>query len=214
MPDQNPESKPTSTPTNIVWHDGEITSEHRAAVLGHKGCTLWLTGLSGSGKSTIGVALEKALIERGILAYRLDGDNVRHGLNSNLGFSADDREENIRRVGEVARLFADAGVVTISSFISPYQRDREQVRKIHTDSGVEFLEAFIDTPLEVCESRDPKGLYKKARAGEIKGFTGIDDPYEAPENPEVHIHTDKQTIEQSAEQLVAALINAAVLKDS
>lgn len=206
------EQKATGTTSNIVWHDGEVSSEHRAQVLGHKGCTLWLTGLSGSGKSTIGVALEKALIERGILAYRLDGDNVRHGLNSNLGFSADDREENIRRVGEVARLFADAGVVTISSFISPYQRDREQVRKIHSDSGVQFLEVFIDTPLEVCESRDPKGLYKKARAGEIKGFTGIDDPYEAPERPEVHIHTEKQSVEDSAAQLIDALIERRVLK--
>lgn len=205
--------KPTSKPTNIVWHDGEVTSEHRARVLGHKGCTLWLTGLSGSGKSTVGVALEKALIERGVLAYRLDGDNVRHGLNSNLGFSAEDREENIRRVGEVARLFADAGVVTISSFISPYRRDRDQVRRIHEESGVEFLEVFIDTPLEVCESRDPKGLYKKARAGEIKGFTGIDDPYEAPDRPEVHIRTDKQPVEASAEQLVEALIARGVLRD-
>lgn len=200
--------KPTTTvgkATNIAWHEGEITREDRAKVLGHKGCTLWLTGLSGSGKSTIGVALEQALIQRGILAYRLDGDNVRHGLNANLGFSAADREENIRRVGEVAKLFADAGVVTISSFISPYQRDRDQVRKIHEESGAIFLEVFIDTPLEVCESRDPKGLYKKARAGEIKGFTGIDDPYEAPERPEVHIQTDAQTIEASAEQLVEAL---------
>jgi adenylylsulfate kinase len=206
------EQKPTSAATNIVWHDGEVSSEHRAQVLGHKGCTLWLTGLSGSGKSTIGVALEKALIGRGVLAYRLDGDNVRHGLNSNLGFSADDREENIRRVGEVARLFADAGVVTISSFISPYQRDREQVRKIHSDSGVQFLEVFIDTPLEVCESRDPKGLYKKARAGEIKGFTGIDDPYEAPQRPEVHIHTDKQSVEEAAAELIGALVERGVLK--
>lgn len=200
--------KPTTTvgkATNIAWHDGEITREDRAKVLGHGGCTLWLTGLSGSGKSTIGVALEKALIMQGKLAYRLDGDNVRHGLNANLGFSAEDREENIRRVGEVAKLFADAGVITISSFISPYQRDRDQVRKIHEEAGVAFLEVFIDTPLEVCESRDPKGLYKKARAGEIKGFTGIDDPYELPQRPEVHIRTDTQTIEESAQQLVEAL---------
>lgn len=200
--------KPTTTigkATNIAWHEGEISRADRAKVLGHQGCTLWLTGLSGSGKSTIGVALEHALIQMGKLAYRLDGDNVRHGLNANLGFSAADREENIRRVGEVAKLFADAGVITISSFISPYQRDRDQVRTIHEEAGVPFLEVFIDTPLEVCESRDPKGLYKKARAGEIKGFTGIDDPYEAPQRPEVHIRTDKQSIEESAQQLIEAL---------
>lgn len=200
--------KPTTNvgkATNIAWHEGEISRDDRAKVLGHQGCTLWLTGLSGSGKSTIGVALEHALIQMGKLAYRLDGDNVRHGLNANLGFSAEDREENIRRVGEVAKLFADAGVITISSFISPYQRDRDQVRTIHEESGVAFLEVFIDTPLEVCESRDPKGLYKKARAGEIKGFTGIDDPYEAPQRPEVHIQTDEQSIEDSANQLIEAL---------
>jgi adenylylsulfate kinase len=200
--------KPTTTvgkATNIAWHEGEISRGDRARILGHQGCTLWLTGLSGSGKSTIGVALEHALIQRGTLAYRLDGDNVRHGLNANLGFSAEDREENIRRVGEVARLFADAGVITISSFISPYQRDRDQVRKVHEESGIPFMEVYIDTPLDVCESRDPKGLYKKARAGEIKGFTGIDDPYEPPVRPEVHIRTDKQSIEQSAVQLIDAL---------
>ena len=206
--------KPTTTigkATNIAWHEGEISREDQAKVLGHQGCTLWLTGLSGSGKSTIGVALEHALIQMGKLAYRLDGDNVRHGLNANLGFSAEDREENIRRVGEVAKLLADAGVITISSFISPYQRDRDQVRSIHEESGVPFLEVFIDTPLEVCESRDPKGLYKKARAGEIKGFIGIDDPYEAPQNPEVHIRTDTQSIEESAKQMIEALSANAIL---
>lgn len=209
--------KPTKTvgkATNIAWHEGEITREDRSKALGHTGCTLWLTGLSGSGKSTIGVALEKALILRGILAYRLDGDNVRHGLNANLGFSVDDREENIRRVGEVAKLFADSGVVTISSFISPYQRDRDQVRVIHEEAGLPFLEVFIDTPIEICEQRDPKGLYKKARAGEIKGFTGIDDPYETPKRPEVHIKTDAQSIEDSANQLVEALIAHGVVSGS
>lgn len=207
--------KPTTTvgqATNIAWHDGEVTPGERAKVLGHRGCTLWLTGLSGSGKSTVAVALEKALIGRGVLAYRLDGDNVRHGLNANLGFSADDREENIRRVGEVARLFSDAGVVTISSFISPYQRDRDRVRAIHQQSGVPFLEVFIDTPLEVCESRDPKGLYKKARAGEIKGFTGIDDPYEPPSTPEVHVRTSQQSVQASAGQLVEALMARGVIQ--
>lgn len=202
---------PESQSTNIVWHDGEVTREDRARVLAHSGCTLWLTGLSGSGKSTVGVALERALNSRGILAYRLDGDNVRHGLNANLGFGADDRKENIRRVGEVAKLFADAGVVTISSFISPYQADRDQVRKIHEDAGLVFLEVFIDTPIEVCEQRDPKGLYKKARAGEIKGFTGIDDPYELPVKPEIVLNTDDLSIEESAKELVDALIKFGVL---
>lgn len=209
MNDTNPSENRS---TNIQWHEGEVSRDDRAKVLGHQGCTLWLTGLSGSGKSTIGVALEHALISRKVLAYRLDGDNVRHGLNANLGFGADDRTENIRRIGEVAKLFADAGVVTISSFISPYQRDRDQVRKIHQDAGLTFLEVFIDTPIEICEQRDPKGLYKKARAGEIKGFTGIDDPYEAPTSAEIHVRTDKQSIQDSANELVEALIKAGVLK--
>jgi len=191
--------------TNIVWHGGETTRADRAAVLGHAGATLWLTGLSGSGKSTIGVELERGLTAMGCLAYRLDGDNVRHGLNANLGFSGDDRAENIRRVGEVAKLFADAGVITISSFISPYREDRARVRSIHEESGLAFLEVFVNTPIEVCESRDPKGLYKKARAGEIRGFTGIDDPYEAPENPEVEIKTDAQSVEEAAAELIGAL---------
>ena len=175
-------------------------------MLGHQGCTLWLTGLSGSGKSTVGVALEQALNALGVLAYRLDGDNVRHGLNANLGFGADDRKENIRRIGEVAKLFADAGVVTISSFISPYQQDRDQVRKIHEDAGLKFLEVFINTPIEICEQRDPKGLYKKARAGEIKGFTGIDDPYELPTDPEITVNTGDLSVEESAKELVNALV--------
>jgi len=197
---------------NIVWHDGQITHSDRSKVLGHTGCTLWLTGLSGSGKSTVAVALEHALIAQGHLAYRLDGDNVRHGLNNNLGFSADDRQENIRRVGEVSKLFADAGVITISSFISPYQSDRDQVRKIHEDVGLKFLEVFVNTPIEICESRDPKGLYKKARAGEIKGFTGIDDPYETPTNPEIDLKTDDLSPEQSAGKLIEALITHRILQ--
>lgn len=210
MPDTN--NKPKSE--NIVWHDGQITPDDRAKVLGHQGCTLWLTGLSGSGKSTVAVALEHALIEHGHLAYRLDGDNVRHGLNANLGFSAQDRQENIRRIGEVAKLFADAGVITISSFISPYQSDRDQVRKIHEDAGLKFLEVFINTPIEVCESRDPKGLYKKARAGEIKGFTGIDDPYETPSNPEIDLKTDELSPQQAADQLIKALVTHRILNQS
>lgn len=200
------------TSTNIIWHDGEITRKDRSKVLGHSGCTLWLTGLSGSGKSTVGVALEKALCQRGVLAYRLDGDNVRHGLNANLGFGADDRKENIRRIGEVAKLFTDAGVVTISSFISPYQADRDQVRKIHEDAGLTFLEVFINTPIEICEQRDPKGLYKKARAGEIKGFTGIDDPYEAPVNPEIDVKTGDLSVQEAAQQLVDALIERTIIE--
>jgi adenylylsulfate kinase len=210
VPDTN--NKPKSE--NIVWHDGQITPDDRAKVLGHQGCTLWLTGLSGSGKSTVAVALEHALIQRGHLAYRLDGDNVRHGLNANLGFSAQDRQENIRRIGEVAKLFADAGVITISSFISPYQSDRDQVRKIHEDAGLKFLEVFINTPIEVCESRDPKGLYKKARAGEIKGFTGIDDPYETPSNPEIDLKTDELSPQQAADQLIKALVTHRILNQS
>lgn len=210
MPETN--NKPKSE--NIVWHDGQITPDDRAKVLGHQGCTLWLTGLSGSGKSTVAVALEHALIEHGHLAYRLDGDNVRHGLNANLGFSAQDRQENIRRIGEVAKLFADAGVITISSFISPYQSDRDQVRKIHEDAGLKFLEVFINTPIEVCESRDPKGLYKKARAGEIKGFTGIDDPYETPSNPEIDLKTDELSPQQAADQLIKALVTHRILNQS
>ena len=208
MPNQPHESKSD----NITWHDGEITHADRAKVLGHRGCTLWLTGLSGSGKSTIAVALEHALLKIGCLAYRLDGDNVRHGLNSNLGFSAEDRKENIRRIGEVAKLFADAGVITISSFISPYQSDRDQVRTIHQDANLPFLEVFINTPIEICESRDPKGLYKKARAGEIKGFTGIDDPYESPASPEIDLKTDELSPEQAADQLIAALITHRILQ--
>jgi len=206
--------KATNQSTNIRWHDGEVTRADRAKVLGHQGCTLWLTGLSGSGKSTVGVALEQALNARGVLAYRLDGDNVRHGLNANLGFGADDRKENIRRIGEVAKLFADAGVVTISSFISPYQADRDQVRKIHEDAGLKFLEVFINTPIEICEQRDPKGLYKKARAGEIKGFTGIDDPYEAPLKPEIEVKAGELGVEESANELVAALIKCGVITGS
>src|SRR5271155_339170 len=173
--------------TNITWHEGHVTREERAALLKQKGATLWFTGLSGSGKSTIAFTLEHALVQRGRLAYVLDGDNIRHGLNKNLGFSAADREENIRRIGEVARLFADAGVVTMTSFISPYRKDRDGARALHQKDSVPFIEVFVNTPIATCETRDPKGLYKKARAGELKNFTGIDDPYEAPATPELTI---------------------------
>ncbi len=166
--------------TNITWHEGTVTPEERRRNLGQKGATIWMTGLSASGKSTIAMALEQVLIQRGKHAYVLDGDNVRHGLNKNLGFSAEDRAENIRRIGEVAKLFADSGLLTVTSFISPYRADRDQVRALHEAADVPFLEVYVEAPLAVAEERDPKGLYQKARAGEIKGFTGIDDPYEEP----------------------------------
>lgn len=188
--------------TNITWHEGEVSREQREKNLGQKGATVWLTGLSGSGKSTIAVALEQVLLERGRHAYRLDGDNIRHGLNKNLGFSAEDRTENIRRIGEVAKLFTDAGIITLSSFISPYTADRDSVREVHDKEGVPFIEVYVDCSLDEAERRDPKGLYKKARAGEIKGFTGIDDPYEAPTNPELHLRTDQMSIEQSVQALL------------
>jgi len=191
--------------TNIVWHEGEVSAEERHKNLGQKGCTLWMTGLSGSGKSTVAVALEQVLLQRDKHAYRLDGDNVRHGLNKNLGFSPEDRTENIRRIGEVSKLFADAGIITVTSFISPYRADRDLVRKLHVDNNLPFLEVFVDAPLDVAEQRDPKGLYKKARAGEIKGFTGIDDPYEAPENAEIHLRTDQLSVEDSVRKLLEEL---------
>jgi adenylylsulfate kinase len=182
--------------TNVHWHEGDINREERAKLLGHGGATLWFTGLSGSGKSTIAVALEGALYEMGILCYRLDGDNVRMGINKNLGFSAEDRTENIRRVGEVSKLFVDSGVLALSSFISPYREDRDLVRALHDAADMPFVEIFVDCSLDAAEARDPKGLYKKARAGEIKNFTGIDDPYEAPLSPEIHLHTDQQSLEE------------------
>ena len=191
--------------TNVHWHGGEINRPERAQLLGHGGATLWFTGLSGSGKSTIAVALEQALYQRGVLVYRLDGDNIRLGINKNLGFSAEDRAENIRRVGEVSKLFVDGGVIVLSSFISPYLVDRQIVRELHEADNMPFIEIFVDCSLETAEERDPKGLYKKARAGEIKNFTGIDDPYEAPEAPEVHLHTDQQSLEEEVEHLLTLL---------
>jgi adenylylsulfate kinase len=191
--------------TNVHWHAGEISREDRGRLLGNRGATLWFTGLSGSGKSTIAVALEGALYERGILSYRLDGDNVRLGINRNLGFSAEDRAENIRRVGEVAKLFADAGIVALSSFISPYRTDRDRVRDLHAAAEIDFIEVYVDCPLDTAELRDPKGLYKKARAGEIRNFTGIDDPYEEPSAPEIHLRTDELTLEQEIQAILTAL---------
>jgi len=185
--------------TNVTWHDGEVSREDRFNILRQRGATIWFTGLSGSGKSTIAVALERALYKIGKLSYRLDGDNVRLGINKNLGFSEEDRKENIRRIGEVAKLFGDAGVLSLSSSISPYKADRDEVRELHQRAGLEFIEVFVDCSLAVAESRDPKGLYKKARAGEIKNFTGIDDPYEPPTNPEIHLKTDEMTLEDEVQ---------------
>jgi len=188
--------------TNVHWHDGEISRSDRSRMMQQKGATLWFTGLSGSGKSTVAVALEEALFERGHLSYRLDGDNIRLGINKNLGFSAEDRTENIRRIGEIAKLFVDSSVIALTSFISPYRDDRDQVRALHAESDMPFIEVFVDCSLEEAEKRDPKGLYKKARAGEIKNFTGIDDPYEAPSNPEIHLHTDQMTLAEEVEILI------------
>lgn len=188
--------------TNVHWHDGEVNREDRTQLLGQKGVTLWFTGLSGSGKSTIAVALEKTLYQHGKLTYRLDGDNIRLGINKNLGFSAQDRSENIRRIGEIAKLFVDAGVIVLASFISPYTVDRDRVRQLHGDAGCDFVEVFVDCSLDQAEIRDPKGLYKKARAGEIKNFTGIDDPYEVPPHPEIHLRSDQMSVEQEVDIII------------
>ena len=197
--------------TNVHWHHGQVTRENRNELLGHKGATLWFTGLSGSGKSTVAVALENALTARGVLCYRLDGDNIRLGINKNLGFTAAERTENIRRVGEVAKLFVDVGVIALSSFISPYRADRQIARETHEKDGLPFIEVFVDVPLAEAEKRDPKGLYKKARAGEIKNFTGIDDPYEAPETPEIHLRTDQLSLDQEVEALLKALEDKGII---
>ena len=185
--------------TNVTWQDGEVSREDRSNILRQRGATIWFTGLSGSGKSTIAIALERALYSIGKLSYRLDGDNVRLGINKNLGFSEADRKENIRRIGEVAKLFGDAGLLSLSSFISPYKGDRDEVRELHKQAGLKFIEVFVDCSLAEAEKRDPKGLYKKARAGEIKNFTGIDDPYEAPTHPEIYLKTDEMTLEQEVQ---------------
>ncbi|MGB5192949.1 MAG: adenylyl-sulfate kinase [Polyangiales bacterium] len=197
---------------NLTWHVGEVDKAARTAAHGHRGAVLWFTGLSGSGKSTIGHRVERMLIERGAFAYVLDGDNIRHGLNSDLGFAPEDRVENIRRIGEVARLFADAGALVVSAFISPYRKDRDRIRGLMGEG--EFVEVFVDTPLEVCEARDPKGLYKKARAGEISNFTGLDAPYEAPERPEVHLLTADLSIDEAAAQVIRYLEQQNILGES
>jgi len=195
--------------TNIVWHAGTVTREERERLNGHRGCIVWLTGLSGSGKSTIAVALEKALWERGVRGYILDGDNVRHGLNKNLGFSPADRTENIRRIGEVAKLFTDAGLVAVTAFISPYRADRDQVRALMKPG--DFIEVLVDCPLDVCEQRDVKGLYQKARAGQIPEFTGISAPYEAPLSPELTLRTATQSPEESVGQVLGYLASRGII---
>lgn len=197
--------------TNITWHEGHVTREERSVLLKQKGATLWFTGLSGSGKSTMAFTLEHALVQKGHLAYVLDGDNIRHGLNKNLGFSAADREENIRRIGEVAKLFADGSVITMTSFISPYRKDRDNVRALHEAAGLAFIEVHVNTPIEVCEQRDPKGLYKKARAGELKNFTGIDDPYEPPLKPEMTIDATTTTPQAAAARVFEYLEKRGIL---
>ncbi|MEA1049939.1 adenylyl-sulfate kinase [Lamprobacter modestohalophilus] len=215
--------------TNITWHEHRVTREERERLHGHRGCVIWFTGLSGSGKSTLANVLDHMLSARGAKSAVLDGDNVRHGLNAGrnilkethgeefaerfgLGFSAVDREENIRRIGAVAQLFCEAGTIALTAFISPYRVDRDRVRATMSDG--DFIEVFVDTPLDVCEQRDPKGLYKKARAGEISHFTGIDDPYEAPEAPELTLKASEQTPEALAGEVIDYLVGRGILKVS
>ena len=190
-----------SKSTNITWHGGEVSREVRESTLGQRGVTIWFTGLSGSGKSTVAVEVERILVAAGHVPYRIDGDNLRHGLNGDLGFSESDRAENVRRTGEVCRLLVDAGIIVLASLVSPFKSDRDLVRTMHDAAGLPFLEVFVDSDLAEAERRDPKGLYKKARAGEIKGFTGIDQPYEAPESPNLVLKTDSSTVEECAIQV-------------
>ncbi|MBS0265462.1 MAG: adenylyl-sulfate kinase [Planctomycetes bacterium] len=189
--------------TNVHWHEHSVSKAERWQLSGHKGAILWFTGLSASGKSTVANTVDHKLHSMGKRSFVLDGDNIRMGLNKNLGFSAEDRAENIRRIGEVAKLFTSAGVLALTAFISPYRADRNAVRALLQPG--EFIEIFMDTPIEICEARDPKGLYKKARAGQIKGFTGIDDPYEAPEQPELVLDGGKKSIDECADEVIAYL---------
>ena len=195
--------------SNLTWHSNNLSREERHASLGYTGATIWFTGLSGSGKSSIASATEKLLVTSGRPSYLLDGDNLRLGLNEDLNFSAKDRHENVRRVAEVARLFADAGLVALVPLISPYREDRENAREIHDQFGLRFFEVFVDTPIGVCEERDPKGLYKKARSGEIKDFTGIDDPYETPNDPDL-ILTPENGLPEDGAKLVLQLLEMSV----
>lgn len=197
--------------TNVVWHDSKVTKHDRRKLNTHRSAVLWLTGLSGAGKSTISVELEKRLHPLGIRTYRLDGDNIRQGLNKNLGFSPEDRAENIRRIGEVSKLMVDAGIFTLSAFISPYREDRDNVRALVENE--EFIEVFVKASVATCENRDPKGLYKKARAGEIKDFTGIDAPYEEPIAPEITVDTNASSIEESVQEIIDYLTAGGYLKN-
>lgn len=201
--------------TNVTEQKHHVTRELRGQNLGlcrgFRGCTVWLTGLSGAGKTSIAFELEAFLVSKGIPAYGLDGDNIRTGLNKNLGFTQIDREENIRRVAEVAKLFADSGVVCICSFVSPFSEDREMARKIHKDADLKYYEIFVDTPLSVCESRDVKGLYKKAREGAIQGFTGVTQAYEPPEHPNLVVTTENLTVKNSTLKVIDLLINENIL---
>ncbi|KAK0884718.1 Adenylyl-sulfate kinase [Friedmanniomyces endolithicus] len=204
--------------TNITWHSG-LTRQERSELRKQKGCTVWFTGLSASGKSTIAIALEQHLLQKGLACYRLDGDNVRFGLNKDLGFSPKDREENIRRIDEVAKLFADSTTMALTSFISPYAADRQLARDLHSavpkdssDSPLPFIEVFVDIPVAEAEKRDPKGLYKKARAGEIKEFTGISAPYEAPDKAEVHIHSERTSVEEAVVMITTYLEEKGLLE--
>ena len=197
---------------NTVWDDALIDSRRRFELLGCKGITLWMTGLSGSGKSTIAKHLERALLVRGVRTYRLDGDNLRHGLNHDLGFSPEDRSENVRRTAEVSALLADSGCVVIASLISPLRCDRKRAREIHEQRGLSWREIWVDTPLAVCEARDPKGLYQRAREGEIKSFTGIDAPYEAPQSPHLHLRTESQSLEQCVQECERLLVKSKAIE--
>ncbi|BAO39365.1 Adenylyl-sulfate kinase [Kluyveromyces marxianus] len=196
--------------TNITWHPN-LTHSERKELRKQSGCTIWLTGLSASGKSTIACALEQLLLNKGLSAYRLDGDNIRFGLNKDLGFSEQDRNENIRRISEVSKLFADSCTIAITSFISPYRIDRDKARELHKEGELKFIEVYVDVPLEVAEQRDPKGLYKKAREGIIKEFTGISAPYEAPVSPELHLRTDQQSVEECALQIYEYLVKEGLI---
>jgi adenylylsulfate kinase len=199
----------TASASNLTWHHGSITRADRQKLLNQKGVTVWFTGLSASGKSTIACLLEEMLLARGKLAYRLDGDNVRHGLNANLGFSAEDRTENIRRIGEVAKLFTDAGVIVLASFVSPYRKDRDGVRA-NLAPG-DFLEVYVKVSIEAAAKRDPKGLYQKALAGQLKGFTGVDDPYEPPQSAEIVIDTESTAADEAARQVLGFLESRGIL---
>lgn len=193
------------TPSRVVWQGGNVARSERERLLGQRGATVWFTGLSGSGKSTIAVALERRLVDGRRLAYRVDGDNLRHGLNRDLGFSPEDRRENVRRTGEVCRTLADAGVIVLASLVSPFRSDRDAVRALHAEWGLPFLEVLVDVPLAIAEARDPKGLYRKARAGEIPDFTGIHQPYERPERPEAVIESDRLAPDAAAGHVLAML---------